>query len=335
MENAAWAIQKPSEGDYKADVLALEERPLLPIKDGEVRVKLAYISLDPSNLMWLKLLPGWMEKVNIGDIMKGPSVAFVEASKAEGFQVGDLVSGPINWSTRANISANLLTLLNKDDNKPITTHLSIFSHVGRAAMLGMRYVGKIQAGETVLVSGAAGATGSLACQIAKAQGCTVIGIAGGKEKCRWLMETLGIDAVIDYKNDNVVNRLVELCPEGPNVFFDNIGGELLDSLLPHLAINGRIAVCGQISQYGDGGGYQFNNLGYFLMRRLTMQGYVVPDFINEYEQIDAALNELYQQQLLKDRPHILPGLATASEGLEMLLSGANDGKLLVKVDPDL
>ncbi|GAC03755.1 hypothetical protein GAGA_0892 [Paraglaciecola agarilytica NO2] len=156
-------------GSYKVDVLALDDRPVVPIRDGEVRVKLAYISLDSSNLMWLKLLTGWMEEVHVDDIMKGSSIAFVETSKTDGFQVGYLVSGPINWSIRANISVDLSTLLNKNDSKPITTHLSIFSHVGRAAMIGMCYVGKIKAGESVLVSGAAGATGSLACKIAKAQ----------------------------------------------------------------------------------------------------------------------------------------------------------------------
>ena len=332
MKNPACVIQKPAVGPYTADVLTLEDRPVRELKHGEVLLKVLHISLDPSNLMWLKLLPGWMENVKVGDTMKGPSIALVEESQAENFSKGDVVSGPIDWTKLAVINANLLTKLTIKDNVPLETHLTIFSHVGHAAMIGMNEVAKIKSGETVLVSAAAGATGSLACQIAKARGCTVVGIAGGAEKCQWLLDELKLDAVIDYKNEDVPAKLIEICPDGPDVYFDNVGGEMLDSLLPLLAINARIAVCGQISQYGlTGEPYQFKNLFAFLMRRLTMQGFVVPDFTKDSPRINQMLEDLYIQGALLHRPHILKGLEQAPAGLEMLLKGTNKGKLIVSV----
>ena len=333
MKNSAWVIQKPSVGPYKADVLALEDRPLSPLQENQVQLKSLFLSLDPSNLMWLKLLPGWMEEVNIGDIMKGPSIAIVEDSNSVNFKAGDFVTGPINWSTRSTISANLLKKINHPEQRPLETNITVFSHVGLAAIIGTQEIAKIKNGETVLVSGAAGATGSLACQIALAKGCRVIGIAGGQKKCQWLIDELGISAAIDYKNENVPESLAKICPEGPEVFFDNVGGALLDSILPLLKVNARITICGQISQYGNTGeGYAYKNLFAFLMLRLRMEGFVVPDFDTDAHRLTTELAELYDKGLLKDKPHILKGIETAAKGLEMLLSGQNHGKLLVRLD---
>lgn len=334
MSNPAWTIRKPSVGRYRPDVLGLEDRPPASLRPGQVRVRTLLLSLDPSNLMWLKLQPGWMEDVKVGDVMKGPSLAVVEESADPGFSPGDLVSGPIDWSVRSNVAAAVLKRHDPADGRPLTSRLTIFSHVGQAAMIGMRWVGKVRKGEVVLVSGAAGATGSLACQIALAEGCRVIGIAGGPEKCAFLTREIGVDHAIDYKANDVAEALARLCPQGPGMMFDNVGGALLDSLLPHLGIHARIAICGQMSQYDSAtpaDGYRYANLFYLFMRRMTMQGFVVPDFNDEMDRVDMALDDLFQRRFITDRPHVLEGIEHAAVGLEMLVTGANHGKLLVGV----
>ena len=162
----------------------------------------------------------------------------------------------------------------------------------------------------------------------------MIGIAGGPEKCRWLMDELGVDAAVDYKNEDIVATITGLCPAGPDVFFDNVGGDLLDSLLPHLGIHARIVICGQMSQYDNevpGDGHRFRNLFFLFMRRMRMEGFVVPDFAAKYGEIDAGLAELHDRGQLKDYPHVLNGLEAAADGLDMLQTGANRGKLIVRV----
>lgn len=332
--NKSWVITKPAIGRYKADVLRLENLPPAPLKNGEVRIRTLYMSLDPSNLMWLKLQPGWMEDVKVGDIMKGPSLGVVTESTSPDFAVNDIVTGPLEWREYSNIKSEFLTKIINHTNRPLSTNLTIFSHVGRAAFIGTRYILDIKKGDTVLVSGAYGATGALACQIAKAMGCKVIGIAGGINKCDWLVDEMGIDYAIDYKSQNIVKELQKICPEGPNAFFDNVGGEMLDEILPVLAINARVVICGQISQYDHktpSEAYRYKNLFQLLMRRMRIEGFVVPDFIDKYQEIDAELGQLYDNSQITNRPHILEGIEWAADGLEMLLEGTNRGKLMVEV----
>lgn len=334
MTQKAWIIQRPATGRYTPDVLALQDYEAGAPDEGEVLVRPLLLSLDPSNLMWLKLQPGWMETVKIGDVMKGPGLSLVLASKANDIEPGTLVYGPVKWADRAVVPAGQIFPVEHEAGVPLSTFLTIFSHVGQAAMIGMRWLGDVKAGDTVLVSAAAGATGMLACEIARASGARVIGIAGGPAKCRVLSEDIGIEHAIDYRNQDVVAELRRICPEGPNLFFDNVGGELLDSLIPHMAVHGRIVICGQISEYSHGTpgeGYRFRNLFYLLMRRLRMEGFVVPDFAGELPVINKALDKLYRDGKITDRPHLLDGIEKAADGLEMLLTGGNTGKLMVQV----
>lgn len=332
--NSAWVIQKPSVGRYTPDVLALEERPLALPEEGELQVRTLQLSLDPSNLMWLKLLPGWMEEVRVGDIMKGPSVAVVERSRHPRFKQGDIVTGPLEWRLQSNVAATLATRIEPVPGVPLTDHLAVFSHVGRAAWIGMSMIGKVRAGDVVLVSGAAGATGSLACQIAKSAGARVIGIAGGRKKCAYLTGDLGLDAAIDYRAEDIGSALQRLCPDGIDVVFENVGGASLDAALGHLRVHARVVICGLISAYSDAtpaDQYRFANLFQLLSRRARIEGFVVPDFVEHYAQIDAALAELVANGALKGRSHVLEGLEHAAEGLAMLLAGSNHGKLMVAV----
>ena len=334
MSNLAWVIQKPSVGAYNPDVLKLESRPLPAPQEGELLVRTLMISLDPSNLVWLKLLPGWMENVQVGDIMKGPSLGVVEESRDPAFKVGDIITGPLQWRERSVLPAALARGIGTVPHVPLEDHLTIYSHVGRAAYVGMKYVGQVRSGDVVLVSGAAGATGSLAAQIAKHAGARVVGIAGGAAKCAWLREELGLDDVIDYRDGLLAEGLARACPDGVDLYFDNVGGETLDNVLLHMKIHGRISICGTISQYSGeqySQPYRIGNLFYMLMKRLRMEGFVVPDFIDRYDEMDHALAAIAAEGKLKARVHWLDGLEQAADGLALLPKGGNNGKLLVKI----
>ncbi len=334
VQDRAWVIEKASVGRYRPDVLALRERPLAELAEGELRVRTLLLSLDPSNLVWLKLLPGWMEEVHVGDVMKGPSLGVVEQSRHPDFATGDLVSGALDWRLRSNVPAAAVLPLRRLPGVPLEAHLSIFSHVGRAAMIGMTMVGRVRPGDVVLVSGAAGATGSLACQIALAAGAQVVGIAGGAVKCAWLLDELGLDAAIDYRADDLDAALARACPDGFDMMFDNVGGATLDTALMHLKVGARVAICGAISSYSDAAPsdvYRHANLFQLLMKRARIEGFVVPDFEDHYEALDSALAVLIRRGALEARIHMLDGLEAAADGLELLLTGGNHGKLLVRV----
>jgi hypothetical protein len=335
MQDPAWIIRKPSVGRYTVDVLGLEDRPLDEPAEGELRVRTIYLSLDPSNLMWLKLLPGWMEDVRVGDVMKGPSIAVVERSRHRDFAPGDIVTGPLQWRRHSNIPASAVSRAHPAAADSLEANLSIFSHVGRAALIGMMFVGRARPNDVVLVSGAAGATGSLACQIAKAAGARVIGIAGGPEKCAYLARDLGLHAAIDYRKEDLSQALAAHCPTGFDVFFDNVGGALLDAALMHLRVGARVAICGAISQYSNAlppDSYRYGNLFQVFIKRARIEGFVVPDFAARYDEIDAELARLVKIGALHARTHVLSGLEQAAAGLELLLTGGNHGKLLVAVD---
>lgn len=334
MTEQAMVITKPFSEGLPSDSLALTHKICnAPLADQLV-VRPFFISLDPSNLMWLKLQKGWMEEVKVGDVMKGQALAIVEQSNATEFAPGDIVRGLIEWSTRSTINADQVERIITRDYRPTDSYLTIFSHVGRAAMIGLTEVANIKPSDTVLISTAAGATGSLACQIARATGCRVIGIAGGKEKCEWLMDELNIHGAIDYKNESISERLAELAPQGIDVYYDNVGGEMLDNLLPILNIGARVAICGQISQYSNADpttAYRFKNFFQIFMRRLNVQGYVVPDFYSVIERVDQKLEALYNNSSVTHRPEYLHGLEQTRPGLDKLLHGKNSGKLIVKV----
>ena len=332
--NHAWVIQKPSVGAYRADVLKLEPHPEPAPRNGELLVRTLYLSLDPSNLMWLKLLPGWMEEVRVGDVMKGPSLAVVERSNDPSFVPGDLVTAALPWRLRSMIPAAAATPFRPDPRLSPAAQFTIFSHVGRAALIGMTLVAGVRRGETALVSGAAGATGSLACQIARDAGARVVGIAGGPEKCAYLTDELGIDAAVDYRAGDLDPAVGLACPDGVDVVFDNVGGAILDTALVHLKVGARVAICGQISQYANAGpddAYRTGNLFQLLMKRARIEGFVVPDFDDRSDEIDARLADLVARGVLTPRLHVLEGLGKAAQGLELLLSGGNRGKLMVRV----
>jgi len=306
-----------------------EPRPELTA-DGQVLVRNLYLSVDPTQRGWLER-DTYMPAIPIGDVVRSFGAGRVVASRDPGFVPGDLVSGLVGWQDYAVMSgAGMLRKL--PPGVPIPNALSIFGITGLTAYFGLLELGKPASGETVVVSGAAGATGMMVGQIAKIKGARVIGIAGGKDKCAYLTGELGFDAAIDYKSEDVAARLSELCPQGLHVFFDNVGGPILDAALANLAMRARVIICGAISMYNEmramEGPRNYLNL---LVKRSRMEGFVLSDYLSRAGEAVQDLAAWFQAGRIKDRVDIVEGLENAPAALRRLFTGQNIGKQLVKI----
>lgn len=334
----AQIITRSARESYSPDVLRMEKRELDEPQHGEVQLRVLYLSLDPTNRNWLKLEPSNTvfakigRNLKIGDVMVGEIIGVVETSCHSDFKVGDLVGCVAEWQEQVVVPAERLRKLDHRDGDPLTLHVTIFSHIGMAAMAGLHGVAKIRSGETVVITAAAGATGSLAVGIAKAAGCRVIGIAGGAEKCRLISETFGADAAIDYKNEDVEEALKALAPEGVDVFFDNVGGPIMDAVLMNMSKGGRIAVCGMMADYDAGEDRPgIKNMFQVLIRYLKIEGFLANNFIDKRDQYFAELRKMLEDSAIVHREHMAYGLESVPEHLELLFRGANQGKLIIKL----
>jgi NADPH-dependent curcumin reductase CurA len=227
----------------------LLDEPVPEPANGEVLVRTLYLSLDPAIRVWMNGIDTYVPGIHVGDVMRAGGLGEVVRSRNAAYNEGDLVFGMMHWSDYYVAGGGPDGLMTIPRQEPLTAYLSVFGVTGLTAYFGLLDIGQPEEGETVVVSGAAGATGSVAGQIAKIVGCRVVGIAGGPEKCAWLTDELGFDASIDYKSQDVSARLRETCPDGIDVFYDNVGGEILDAALGQLALHGRVVLCGAISQY--------------------------------------------------------------------------------------
>jgi len=309
---------------------SLDEGPVPEPGDGEVLVKISYISLDPAMRAWMNEGATYIDDVKVGDVMRANTVGEVIESKSEKLQVGDTVQGVLGVQQYA--VAKPKELLKIDASlAPIQSYLGVLGWPGMTAYFGLRDIGKAKEGETVVISGAAGAVGSVAGQIAKIKGCRVIGIAGGSEKCRYLIDELGFDGAIDYKNENVRNRLSELCPKRVDVFFDNVGGEILDAVLSKIAMHARIVISGAISQYNNPRFRGPNNYMALLTYRARMEGFVVFDYVKECGRAAAEIAQWMSEGKLKAKDHIVEGIENFPSALLRLFSGEKVGKLVLKV----
>jgi len=335
MKTDAWVIAKAARGHYDPSCLRWEPRELPPLADGQVLVQTLFLSLDPTSRNWLKLEPhSTFLPLKVGDVMIGAAIGRVVQSRSPGFAPGMLVQGMWGWAGQSVADPRFLEPIEPQAGVPLEAHMTIFSHIGRAAAIGLFAVGGLKPSDTVVVSGAAGATGSLAVQIAKAYGRRVVGVAGGPDKCRRVVEDFGADAAIDYRAGNLAEALARTCPDGVDLFFDNVGGEILDAVLDHMALGCRIAICGAVSQYDladPADAYGVRNLPLLMFRRARMEGFVVPQFADRYAEFDAILRSLFLAGRLRNRPHVIEGLEGAPEALKLIFNGGNDGKLMVRV----
>jgi hypothetical protein len=307
------------------------EEPVGDPGDGEFLVKNLYISLDPAMRGWMNEGRSYIAPVEIGAVMRAIAVGRVMASKHPSFAVGDHVTGMFGMQEYALSNG---TGVNKVDPKlaPLPIYIGALGGAGLTAYFGLLDVGQAKTGETVVISGAAGAVGIVAGQIAKIKGCRAVGIAGGPEKCRYIKEELGYDAAIDYKSEDVTQALRQHCPKGIDVYFDNVGGDILDAALANLARYGRVVICGAISQYNNTSGIKGpSNYLSLLINHGRMEGFVVFDYAARYQEAAREMAGWMMAGKLKSREDIVEGLETFPETLLRLFRGENTGKLMIKV----
>ena len=324
---AARPVGLPKRSDWSFTEEAVPEPA-----DGQMLVKVRYLSLDPAMRGWMNEGKSYIRPVGIGEVMRAGAAGTVVASKLAGFREGDAVVGSFGVQEYAISDGKGVS---KVDTRvaPLPVFLDVLGMPGMTAYFGLLEVGKPMAGETVVVSGAAGAVGSVVGQIAKIQGCRVVGIAGGVDKCRYLVDKLGFDAAIDYKAEDVKAMLKATCPEGIHVFFDNVGGDILEAALARLALHARVVICGAISQYNATGAMKGpSNYLALLVNRASMTGMVVFDYAARYGEAAAKMSEWMAQGRLVGRQDVVTGGIDAfPETLLKLFKGENFGKLVLQL----
>ncbi len=323
---AARPVGMPKRTDWTFVEAPVEEPP-----DGELLVKLLYISLDPAMRMWINEGRSYVPPVAIGEVMRALGVGIVTASRNPRFAVGDHVSGVFGVQEYALTDGRRVTKVDPQI-APLPKFLSVFGMPGLTAYFGLLDTGQPKPGEMVVVSAGAGAVGAVVGQIAKIKHCHVVGIAGGEEKCRYIVQDLGFDAAIDYKSEDVRKALRQHCPEGLDVYFDNVGGTILEAALAQIRMHARIVICGAISQYNNSGPAPGpRNYMSLLTNRATMKGMLVMDYFDRYPEAVGEMVTWAASGKLKSREDIVEGIETFPETLLKLFHGTNSGKLILKV----
>lgn len=332
-ENRFWRLDRHPEGSDFEAALSLQTETLPPLGEGEVRVKVGYLSMDAGTRMWMSpRTDGYQPPLPLGSKMAGLVLGHVSESRDAAFPVGTLVRGFGQWADYATMVPALAGLEIVDDTvADIRHHFGALGMNAWTAYVGVREVAAVKPGEWLVVSAAAGATGSMACQVGRNLGARVIGIAGGPEKCRYLTEQLGVDIAIDYKNDDVAARLAAV-EGGVHAYFDNVGGPLLDAVLPNMAHYGRVAVCGMVAAYDNDaplpGPARFDQV---LMRRLRIEGFFIPDFLHRGAEFLPTLREWVDAGTLTVNLDETQGLENTLAAYRRMLSGKAIGKVIVKV----
>ncbi|WP_194713571.1 NADP-dependent oxidoreductase [Noviherbaspirillum soli] len=327
---AARPVGVPKDSDWQHT-----SEPVRELADGEILVKVIYLSLDPAMRGWMNEGKSYIRPVGIGEVMRAGGIGRVVASKSPKFAVGDTVSGVTGvqqyWIGAADDKAAAFYKVDPSA-APLPKYLNALGMPGMTAYFGLLEVGQPKAGETVVVSGAAGAVGQTVGQVARQRGCRVVGIAGGKEKCDFVVNELGFDACIDYKTGSVKDGLKQHCPNGVDVYFDNVGGDILDAVLTRINMKARIIICGAISQYNNTtpvkGPANYLSL---LVNRARMEGIVVFDWADRYPEAAAQMAQWMKDGSFKSREDIVEGLENFPKTLLMLFEGRNFGKLILKV----
>ena len=298
--------------------------------DGEALLRTTYIGLDAAARTWLNDQPGYLPPVALGEVVRAAGIGEVVETRCDAYQVGDIVTTLTGFQEYSIIRDDVFSTLIPGETDQVAI-MSVYGSSGATAYFGMTDIGRPQPGETVVVSAAAGATGSVAGQIAKIAGARVIGIAGGPQKCRAVVEDFGFDACIDYKNEDLAAALKQHCPRGVNVYFDNVGGPILNAVLGRIAPKARVVLCGVISSYLTGehpGPANYVNL---LAKTASMQGFNALDEWNRFDEAFGDLRRWEHEGSLRHRETVFDGLESCVDALNGLFTGANIGKMLVKV----
>ena len=331
MVNRQFRLARRPRGMVAREDFDLTEEPVGEPGEGEVLVKTRYVSLDPAMRGWMAEGRSYVPPVQIGEVMRAAAAGEVIASGSERFAPGEHVTGWWGVQEYATMPDSAVFAIDADA-APIATYLGALGMPGMTAYFGLLDVGALKEGETVLVSGAAGAVGGVVGQIARIKGCRAIGIAGGPAKCEWVAGELGFDACIDYKSQDLPAALREHCPEGVDVYFDNVGGEILDAALARLARGARVVICGAISQYNNLESMRGpSNYMSLLVNRARMQGFVVIDYMSRYPEAQREMAGWIADGRLIAREDVAEGFETFPEALARLFAGENVGKLVLEV----
>ena len=323
-------VGRPQPGPITPDLFEVVQHDVPHAGPGEILVKQTHMSLDPAMLGWMSPDPNsYIPPVALGDVMRSSGLGEVVESNNPDFKVGDRVMGMMGWTEYFLGSGHGLRQVQPGLDAEMV--LSVFALPGLTATQGLYGFSEPKAGETIVVSGAAGSVGSLVGQLAKADGLNVIGVAGGKEKCSWLTDELGFDGAIDYKSDDLKARLNELAPDGIDMYFENTGGPIQQHVINHMNAHGRIVVCGMIADYTAAVPSAGPNWIPIIKKRLSIQGFAMPDHFGEVPALIAKLSPYVIAGKIKHRSHVIEGLESAIDGLNLLFTGGNKGKLIVKL----
>jgi NADPH-dependent curcumin reductase CurA len=329
--NRQWLINgRPSGRPLVDDDFKWEEGRVRKPNEGEVLIRVRYLGFDPAQKGWMENVGGYVAPTEIGEVMRGSGIGEVVESADPAFKVGDKVAGQPGWQDFATLPAR--DLIKLEDDELLTAYLGVLGTTGMTAFFGLNKIGKPFPGDTLVITGAAGATGSVVGQIGKIAGCRVVGVAGGVEKCRWLVDELGFDAAIDYKAEDMRGQVARHVPGGIDVLWDNVGGKLLNGLLANIALHARVVVCGGISRYEVGkmpaGPENYFNL---IFKRATMEGFIVLDYQGEYAWARGRMKEWIREGRMRYKEDIQHGLENAPRTLMRLFHGENFGKQLLQL----
>lgn len=332
MQNRQITIAELPTDALTTDHFQLANAPMPDPKDGEILLRVILMSIDAANRSWMKGAT-YRAAVNKGDPMPTYAICEVAASNSPKLAVGDIVAAEATWSNYITAKAHKVQKLPKVDT--LSHLMSVYGIAGKTAFHGLISIGQPLAGETVLVSAAAGSVGGYVGQIAKTLGCRVVGIAGGPEKCAWVKDELGFDACVDYRASGLSKALFKACPDGADIYFDNVGGKVLESSLNVMNEKGRVVCCGAISQYDTDNPTGPRNLpGALVVKRLKMEGFIVMDFAHNDAKCLRAMQHWVSTGQVKVFEDIVEGLENAPQALIGLLNGDNKGKRLVRVAAD-
>jgi len=333
--NRQWRLASRPNGRVVESNFEWAETPVPEIRDGQIVVRVIYLSLDPAARMWMEPVDSYLPMLQIGAVMRGGTIGVVETSRNSAFATGELVQGLGGWQEYYAGDATGWRKLQRIPGVPLTAYFGAMAHIGFTAYFGVMDIAKPKPGETLVVSAAAGAVGSIAGQVGKIAGCRVVGIAGSDEKCAWITRDLGFDAAINYKKENLPDALKRACPNGIDIDFENVGGEILNAVLGQISVGARVVICGLISQYNAAGPVPGPcNFAAILSKRARVQGIVVSDYAPRFSEAAAQIIPWLQEKRLKYRIDMVESLRSAPAALNKLFDGTNTGKLLVKVSEE-
>ena len=331
--NRQWKLANRPTGLITPDVLQLSESPIPTVSDGQALARVKYFSIDPTMRVWMADVAQYMPAVTIGEVMRAFGLAEIIESRHPDFKKGDKVSGLTGFQEYVLLTAAGKQFFQKLPSIPFLSDvnfLNLLGVTGLTAYFGLLEVGKPQSGETLVVSAAAGATGSVVGQLGKIHGCRVVGIAGSDEKCKWLKDDLGFDAAINYKHPDWKRQLAAATPKGVDISFENVGGEVMQAVLDRMNLHGRVVVCGLISGYTkqDPGLASF---GLVIVKRLRVEGFLILDYVSRFMEAGQKLGMWKMTGKLKSRETIVKGFENAPEAINMIFRGDNIGKLIVEL----